>query len=384
MGVAMSSSAPFSPSTLVADYVSQLSEYEALRSAAVAHMARLLQEAGLNIHHVTARLKKPASLADKLRRKVGRYHTLGDVTDLVGVRVITYFESDVAAVSRLVEGCCEVDWDHSIDKSKMHDPDRFGYMGVHYVVRPSASQPEFAALLDAHPGLSDLRFEIQIRSILQHAWAEIEHDLGYKNREAVPREVRRRFYRLAGLLEMADEEFMALARMSRDYAATLPERVQEEPESVFIDVQSVSYLLGQPPVRPLDLEVAEALGVTLLVDWPDPERPVRLTSLLDYVGVHSVGQLQKELARFAPDIVRFAAALLPQLREAWTPAGGARPGTSLVHYALLRACVNPSLEAREVIKMLDLMGTQSERQLVRTVRETYREVISAGTEEREG
>jgi len=97
-----------------------------------------------------------------------------------------------------------------------------------------------------------------------------------------------------------------------------------------------------------------------------------------------VGQLQKELARFAPDIVRFAAALLPQLREAWTPAGGARPGTSLVHYALLRACVNPSLEAREVIKMLDLMGTQSERQLVRTVRETYREVISAGTEEREG
>lgn len=62
MGVAMSSSAPFSPSTLVADYVSQLSEYEALRSAAVAHMARLLQEAGLNIHHVTARLKKPASL----------------------------------------------------------------------------------------------------------------------------------------------------------------------------------------------------------------------------------------------------------------------------------------------------------------------------------
>lgn len=379
MRAAMPSPVPFSPSALVAEYVAQLGEYEVLRSAAVAHMTRLLQDAGLNIHHITGRLKKPASLADKLRRKVGRYQTLADVTDLVGVRVITYFESDVAAVSRLVESCWDVDWDHSIDKSKMHDPDRFGYMGVHYVVRPSAGQPEFAALLGA-PDLPDLRFEIQIRSILQHAWAEIEHDLGYKNREAVPREVRRRFYRLAGLLEMADEEFMALARMSRDYAATLPERVQDEPESVFIDVQSVAYLLGQPPVRPLDMEVAEALGVTLLTDWPDPERPVRLTSLLHYVGVRSVGQLQKELARLAPDIVRFAAALMPQLREAWTPAGGARPGTSLVHYALLRACANPSLEAREVVRMLDLSGTQSERQMVRTVREIYREMMETAPE----
>ena len=376
MSSSASSSAPFSPSALVAEYVAQLGEYEELRLAAVTHMTRLLQEAGLNIHHITGRLKKPASLADKLRRKVGRYHTLADVTDLVGVRVITYFESDVAAVSRLVESCWDVDWDHSIDKSKMHDPDRFGYMGVHYVVRPSPAPPEFAAVLGTS-GLPDLRFEIQIRSILQHAWAEIEHDLGYKNREAVPREVRRRFYRLAGLLEMADEEFMALARMSRDYAATLPERVQDEPESVFIDVQSVAYLLGQPPVRPLDMEVAGALGVTLLTHWPDPERPVRLTSLLHYVGVHSVGHLQKELARFEPDIIRFAAALMPQLREAWTPAGGARPGTSLVHYALLRACANPSLEAREVIRMLDLSGSQSERQMVRTVRDTYREMLAS-------
>lgn len=367
-----------STATLLAEYVARLDDYEALRTVATAHLARLVQEADIKTHHITGRVKKPASLADKLRRKVGRYQVLSDVTDLVGLRVITYFESDVAAVSRLVESCWDVDWDHSIDKSKVHDPDRFGYMGVHYVVRPPAGQPEFAQLLEgATDGRSDFRFEIQIRSILQHAWAEIEHDLGYKNREAVPREVRRRFYRLAGLLEMADEEFMALARMSRDYVATLPERVREEPESVFIDVQSLTYLLAQPPVRPLDILVAEALNVTLLTDWPDPERPARLTSLLHYVGVHSVGQLQKELARFAPDIVRFAAMLMPRLREAWTPAGGARPGTSVVHYALLRACANPSFEAREVVRMLDLTGARSEREMVRTVQNAYRDMRAA-------
>lgn len=369
---------PFSSTAnLMAEYVAHLDDYEGLRTVATAHLARLVQEAGIKTHHITGRVKKPASLADKLRRKVGRYQSLGDVTDLVGLRVITYFESDVAAVSRLVESCWDVDWDHSIDKSKMHDPDRFGYMGVHYVVRPLADQEEFAPLREKKGSTTDLRFEIQIRSILQHAWAEIEHDLGYKNREAVPREVRRRFYRLAGLLEMADEEFMALARMSRDYVATLPERVREEPESVFIDVQSLTYLLAQPPVRPLDILVAEALNVTLLTDWPDPERPARLTSLLHYVGVHSVGQLQKELARFAPDIMRFAAMLMPRLREAWTPAGGARPGTSVVHYALLRACANPSFEPREVVRMLDLTGVRSEREMVRTVQNTYRDMRAA-------
>lgn len=359
--------------SLVGAYQTQLEEFEALRQAAVGHVQRLLAEAGLNIHHVTSRVKKPDSLADKLRRKPGRHHTLEDLTDLVGVRVITYFESDVNIVSQLVEGAYEVDWNNSVDKSKMRDPDRFGYMGVHYVVRPLAGTPEFEGLK-----VRAVPLEIQIRSILQHAWAEIEHDLGYKNPEAVPREVRRRFYRLAGLLEMADDEFMELAHMSRDYAATLPQRVAEEPESVFIDMQSMTYLLDIAPVRELDQRVAEVLNVMLLVGWPDPERPQRLTSLLQYVGVYSVRQLQKELNRRAEEIVRFAAALLPRLKDAWMPAGGARPGTSVVHYALLRACENPTLEAAEVVRLLDISGRSNE-EFAEQVHEVYRQVMNKHT-----
>ncbi|MBB5375536.1 ppGpp synthetase/RelA/SpoT-type nucleotidyltransferase [Deinococcus metalli] len=351
---------------LVQAYESALPEYERLRDAAVAVTNALLQSSGLNIHHVTGRVKRPASLADKLLRKPGRYGALDEVTDLVAVRVITYFESDVQAVSRLVEERFDVDWAHSIDKSKMHDPDRFGYMGVHYVVRPLGHGPADAAFED-HP------FEIQIRSILQHAWAEIEHDLGYKNREAVPREVRRRFYRLAGLLEMADEEFMTLHRLSKDYAATLPERVHDAPDSVYIDVQSLQYMLDVDPVRDLDTRVAAALNVLLLTGWPDPERPQRLAGLLQYVGVHSVGALQKELRRHGPEIVQFAALLMPRLRETWTPAGGARPGTSIVHFGLMRACANPALDPREIVSLLDMTGVLSTAQLISTVRDTYAE-----------
>lgn len=352
--------------SLVKEYRAHLPEYEALRDAAVAHIGRLLSDAGLNIHHITGRVKKPQSLSDKLKRKAGRYLTVDDVTDLVGVRVITYFESDVNVVSRLVESAYDVDWNNSIDKSKMHDPDRFGYMGVHYVVQTDPDTPEFQEL-----SRKGVPFEIQIRSILQHAWAEIEHDLGYKNREAVPREVSRRFYRLAGLLEMADEEFMAIARMSRDYVANLPQRVQADPDGVFIDVQSVKYLLTVAPVRPLDQRVADALNVTLLIDWPDPDRPPKLTTLLQYVGVYSVGQLQKELLRCEGDILHFATLLMPKFREAWTPAGGARPGISLVHYALLRACDNPSLDIGYVLYLLDLAGPKPSAHSLSLVRAVY-------------
>lgn len=352
---------------LVKAYAAALPEYEALREAAVAHVTQLIQGAGLKIHHITGRVKKTASLEDKLRRKPGRYTSLDGVTDLVGVRVITYFESDVAAVAHLLEDHHVIDWENSMDKSKMHDPDRFGYMGVHYVLR---------VVEDDGPlqHFQGRRFEVQIRSILQHAWAEIEHDLGYKNKEAVPREVQRRFYRLAGLLEMADEEFMALDRLSRDYAATLPERVHREPDSVFIDSQSMAYLIANPPIRDLDEDVAAALNVLLLRDWPDPERPQRLSSLLHYVGVHSVGTLEKEMRRHSDEILRFASLLMPQLREAWTPAGGARPGTSVVHYALLRACANANLDPFEIVSTLDMTGVLSPEQLVASVREAYDQV----------
>lgn len=49
-----------------------------------------------------------------------------------------------------------------------------------------------------------------MRTILQHAWAEIEHDIQYKAVSTLPAEIRRRFMTLAGLLEIADREFQAL------------------------------------------------------------------------------------------------------------------------------------------------------------------------------
>lgn len=347
---------------LLTAYRDALPLYEARRQGAIRRLDEALQRAGLKIHGVTGRVKRPESLAEKLRRKPGRYASLDAVTDLVAVRVITYFESDVWEVSKLLEAGFTVDWAHSIDKSRMHDPDRFGYMGVHYVVE-----------------LAGGPVEVQIRSILQHAWAEIEHDLGYKSPASVPREIRRRLSRLAGLLETADEEFMAVDRLARDYAATLPERIARTPDAVFVDAQSVAHLLGTPEVQDLDARIAGRVGSQLLDHHPDPERTQRLVSLLDYVGVRSVGQLLKELRRLAPEVVTFAAALLPLASDAWRPAGGVRPGSSLIHYGLWRVCADPSLDPFEAVRLLDLgLGDLTVGRLAGLARRTYAGLTGAG------
>jgi len=77
---------------------------------------------------------------------------------------------------------------------------------VHYLVSLSPQRvtlPEYARY-------AGLIAEIQARTILQHAWAEIEHDIQYKSVDTIPTGIRRRFMALAGLLEIADREFQAV------------------------------------------------------------------------------------------------------------------------------------------------------------------------------
>jgi putative GTP pyrophosphokinase len=125
---------------------------------------------------------------------------------LAGVRIIAYFPSDVDKIVPLIEKEFNIDSKHSMDKRLSSDPAIFGYASVHFVVgfRPEMLKlPEYA-LFDK------MKCEIQVRTILQHAWAEIEHDIVYKSPGEIPFRVRRRFACLAGLLEIADREFESL------------------------------------------------------------------------------------------------------------------------------------------------------------------------------
>ena len=193
------------------DFEVRRPDLEELRRRIQDLISQLLADGGLRVHALEARVKDGPSLERKWRHHNPPYTSLDDLTDLLGVRIITFFPDDVDHVRELIESQFTIDRLNSRDPRATIEPDQFGYQSLHLVVSISPAR----AGLSEWRRFAAIRFEIQVRSILQHAWAEIEHDRGYRSEDDVPANMRRRWSRVAALLEFADSEFMRL----RDDAA---------------------------------------------------------------------------------------------------------------------------------------------------------------------
>jgi predicted RNase H-like nuclease/ppGpp synthetase/RelA/SpoT-type nucleotidyltranferase len=160
----------------------------------------LLDDAGINYLSVTARTKSVASFAEKADRSVDgrRLFTdpLSEITDQVGLRVITFLRDDVTTVANLLAEEMQLLDDRDMGQETAREG-RWGYASRHLLV---------AVVGEQQPA------SVQVRTVLQHAWAEFEHDIRYKG--SIPEEdapdLDRRFTLAAGLLELADREFSAI------------------------------------------------------------------------------------------------------------------------------------------------------------------------------
>ena len=165
-------------------------------------LRKALDEQGIYVTAMEYRVKTEKSLAGKLELKGWKYKSISDVTDLVGLRVITFYTDEVDKVAAIVKRIFDIDWNESVDKRKLHEIDAFGYNSLHYICRLKTGGP---------------RFELQMRTALQHVWSTIEHDTGYKGDVKIPSEFMRQFSRLAGMLELIDEEFSRLRMVLSNY-----------------------------------------------------------------------------------------------------------------------------------------------------------------------
>ncbi|MBL0328253.1 MAG: (p)ppGpp synthetase [Bacteroidetes bacterium] len=216
------------------DFKTKKDTLDAFKNRVINLIVDLLKEKKLNYHQITGRTKDFESLSKKIDRKNGKYNDLHEITDLVGIRIITYLESDVDLIAEILEKEFNVDLKNSSDK-RILKADQFGYKSLHYVVSLSDKR----AALSEYISYKEIKCEIQIRSILQHAWAEIEHDLGYKGESSIPIDYIRSFNRLAALLETADIEFDRLKREISEYEKEMPKLIKEQPEQVSIDQTSL-------------------------------------------------------------------------------------------------------------------------------------------------
>ncbi|WP_052962023.1 GTP pyrophosphokinase family protein [Pseudomonas fluorescens] len=279
---------------LVNSYETKREVYETFAQTISNLISRLLGADGIAMHSVSYRCKTINSFKLKVEKKNG-YEVLEQITDLAGVRLITHYEDDVDKVAKIIESEFLVDVGNTIDKRKALDPDRFGYLSLHYVVllRPERTE------LKEYSSFAGLKAEVQVRSLLQHTWAEIEHDTGYKSTVEVPKHIRRRFSRLAGLLELADQEFIGIRDELENYSLAVEAKIANLPDKdggaldVLVDKVSLQkFLEFDPLVSELDAEICQILNATCGADLKHALQDV---SRLKVVGIETLAELKAAL-----------------------------------------------------------------------------------------
>jgi len=276
--------------------------YERLSHLADEALRKALDAQHVKVTAMEHRIKTETSLAGKLEMKGAKYHTLDDVTDIVGLRVVTFYSADVDKVAAIVSEIFTVDRSNSVDKRKLHRLDSFGYNSLHYICKLPKSVVDDPNM----PQLNEVRFEIQMRTALQHVWSTLDHDTAYKGNVKIPREYRRQFNRLAGMLELIDEEFSRLRNTLTDYSRQmLALEASGRLDEVDLNVDTFRRYLDMQPFTRLNQRIA---GINQAELYPVPMMPY--LRVLQKLGLETLGDVNRLIEEHSDDAYRLAVSQL--------------------------------------------------------------------------
>ena len=272
----------------VAAYAAAHDDLVLAGAEAVQLVTGLLDEAGINYLTITGRTKTVASFAEKARRTVDGVRLYADplrqIGDQLGVRVITYVRADVATVADLLADQLVVTDDRDLGLETASEG-RFGYASRHLQITLDSAR-------EGQPAYAHLRgrnVQVQIRTVLQHAWAEFEHDIRYKGTvpEQHASDFDRRFTLAAGLLELADEEFTTIRERLRG-PVTVDDHVATPSESGLEPRELAAFLAGQ---------YADA-------GWSRSDHYAWIAGLLGQLGIATLDQLGEVLRATEENVIR--------------------------------------------------------------------------------
>ena len=273
--------------SLMQQYRELLPTLKLLAQEANEQLRQALDKQDIYVTAIEHRVKTEHSLADKLELKGAKYKSINDITDLVGLRVITFYTDEVDKVAAIAKRIFDIDWQESVDKRKLHQLNSFGYNSLHYICRLKTGGP---------------RFELQMRTALQHVWSTIEHDIGYKSHVKIPNEFIRQFNRLAGMLELIDDEFSRLRLVLTDYRRHVQSLVKNgHLDEVPLSADTFRSYLELHPFDRLNRRIAavnqaEIYSVSLLP----------FLSLLESFGLKTLGDVQDFIDNNSDDAYQLA------------------------------------------------------------------------------
>ena len=281
---------------LLQQYRELLPDLEPLAKEAYDLLRHTLREQGIYVTAIEYRVKTEKSLAGKLELKGAKYKNIYDITDLVGLRVITFYTDEVDKVAAIAKRIFDIDWEESVDKRK-HQLDTFGYNSLHYICKLKSDQTP------KHPKLC---FELQMRTALQHVWSTIEHDTGYKGDVKIPREYLRQFNRLAGMLELVDNEFSHLRMTLTDYRRQVQALVKSgKLNEVPLSADTFRNYLEMRPFDRLNNRIAAVNQAEIF-----PVSMMSYLRVLESFGMETLGDVQHFIDENSDDAYQLALSLL--------------------------------------------------------------------------
>ena len=267
-------------------------------------MKSLLETLDVKYHTIECRTKTIESLEEKVGRKNIK-DTQKEITDISGIRIILYYVEDIDKVVDLVKNNFTIDERNSVNKANLYNSNEFGYLSVHYIVTLDSKRN----ILPEWKYFSKLKAEIQIRTVLQHSWASISHELTYKKSYEIPKELERKLFRLAGLFELADEQFLKIKEEHNSLKNRMQETSTENIKKSEINLLTLKYYIFEKEyticntIEKIALE-AGFVNAAFVGGWSgeDEDTISNLVMIADILGYKFVNEIEKNLQLKIEDI----------------------------------------------------------------------------------
>ena len=199
--------------SMIRRFIEQRPHYEQLCDEVAYTLSELLKNAGITVAAISFRVKTLESFLEKVQRKPFR-DPFAEITDFAGARVVCFYPDDILRIEDVIR--LEFEVREKEDKRCAADVDRFGYSATHFLVSLGAKTNG-----PRYDSLKGRLCEIQVRTVLQDAWAVFSHHLMYKHEDEIPDVLKREIHGLAGALSTADTAFQAIREKRDQYIASV-------------------------------------------------------------------------------------------------------------------------------------------------------------------
>lgn len=207
--------------TLFQEYNDKLPNYDRARENISEALEEYLKENNISFVTIESRIKDFESFYEKISRK--KYENpFEENEDFCGIRIILYFQDDIEKVNKIIEENFIIE--ESENKSTKLEDNEFGYRSNHLIIKVKDSW----CVTPNYKGLENIKVELQIRTVLMHTWAAIEHKLGYKNNQELPRNLKRKLYLMSAQLENADIQFQEIKNEAENFQYEIVEESKKE------------------------------------------------------------------------------------------------------------------------------------------------------------